>query len=105
MDCRQNGSSEGNTGGRSGYLFNTSIAGIEDADAILLVGTNPRWEAPLVNARIRKAFLTGGLKVFGIGEQVDLTYDVDWFGQSAKDLEAVLNGGAVADALQPLASQ
>ena len=99
LDCRQNGSSEGNTGGRSGYLFNTSIAGIEDADAILLVGTNPRWEAPLVNARIRKAFLTGGLKVFGIGEQVDLTYDVDWVGQSAKDLEAVLNGGAVADAL------
>ena len=99
LDCRQNGSSEGTTVGRSGYLFNTGIAGIEDADAILLVGTNPRWEAPLVNARIRKTFLTGGLKVFGIGEQVDLTYDVDWVGQSAKDLEAVLNGGAVADAL------
>ena len=46
-----------------GYLFNTTIAGIEQADACLLVGTNPRWEAPLVNARLRKRWLQGGFKV------------------------------------------
>ena len=99
LDCRQNGSAEGDVGGRSGYLFNTTIAGIEEADAILLVGTNPRWEAPLVNARIRKAFLSGGVKVFGIGEPIDLTFDVDWVGNSAKDLETILSGGTVADVL------
>ena len=59
--------------------FNTTIAGIETADAILLVGTNPRWEAPLVNTRIRKA-VRAGAKVFAIGPEVDLTYQVEWLG-------------------------
>ncbi|MEA3014786.1 MAG: NADH-quinone oxidoreductase subunit [Sphingomonadales bacterium] len=59
--------------------FNTTIAGIETADAILLVGTNPRWEAPLVNTRIRKA-ARAGAKVFAIGPEIDLTYKVAWLG-------------------------
>ena len=59
--------------------FNTTIAGIETADVILLVGTNPRWEAPLVNTRIRKA-VRRGAKVFAIGPEVDLTYKVEWLG-------------------------
>ncbi|HYN46118.1 MAG TPA: molybdopterin-dependent oxidoreductase, partial [Allosphingosinicella sp.] len=59
--------------------FNTTIAGIETADAILLVGTNPRWEASLVNTRIRKA-VRRGAKVFAIGPEVDLTYRVEWLG-------------------------
>ena len=59
--------------------FNTSIAGAEKADAILLVGTNLRWEAPLVNTRIRKA-IKKGAKVFAIGPEVDLTYKVEWLG-------------------------
>jgi NADH-quinone oxidoreductase subunit G len=59
--------------------FNTTIAGIEDADAILLVGTNLRWEAPLVNTRVRKA-IKKGAKVFAIGPEVDLTYKVHWLG-------------------------
>jgi len=62
--------------------FNTTIAGIEDADAILLVGTNPRWEAPLVNTRIRKA-MKAGAKVFVIGPEIDLTYPVTWLGDDA----------------------
>jgi NADH-quinone oxidoreductase subunit G len=62
--------------------FNSTIAGIEEADAILLVGTNPRWEAPLVNTRIRKA-IKKGAKVFGIGPEVDLTYPVTWLGNDA----------------------
>jgi NADH-quinone oxidoreductase subunit G len=59
--------------------FNTTIAGIEEADAILLIGTNPRVEAPLVNTRIRKA-VRRGAKVFAIGPETDLTYKVEWLG-------------------------
>ena len=59
--------------------FNTTIAGIETADAILLVGTNPRWEAALVNTRIRKA-VRAGAKVFAVGPEVALTYEVEWLG-------------------------
>lgn len=59
--------------------FNTTIAGVEDADAILLVGSNLRWEAPLINTRIRKA-IKRGARVFAIGPQVDLTYKVEWLG-------------------------
>lgn len=59
--------------------FNTTIAGVEQADAILLVGTNLRWEAPLVNTRIRKA-IKKGAKVYAIGPETDLTYKVEWLG-------------------------
>ncbi|NJR77441.1 NADH-quinone oxidoreductase subunit NuoG [Sphingomonas corticis] len=59
--------------------FNTTIAGIERADAILLVGTNLRWEAPLVNTRIRKA-IKRGARVFAIGAETELTYKVTWLG-------------------------
>jgi NADH-quinone oxidoreductase subunit G len=59
--------------------FNTTIAGIETADAILIVGSNVRWEAPLVNTRIRKA-MKAGAKIFAIGPEIDLTYQVQWLG-------------------------
>jgi NADH-quinone oxidoreductase subunit G len=76
--------------------FNTTIAGIETADVILLVGTNPRWEASLVNTRIRKA-VRGGARVFAIGPEVDLTYKAEWLGD---DLALVSNlPKAAADAL------
>ena len=64
-------------GVRASYLFNSTIAGIATTDAVLLVGANPRWEAPLVNTRLRKAVKTGA-KVFAIGDPVDLTYPVTW---------------------------
>ncbi|MFZ5746062.1 MAG: NADH-quinone oxidoreductase subunit NuoG [Pseudomonadota bacterium] len=60
--------------------FNPTIAGVEQADAILLVGTNLRWEASLINTRVRKAVRKGGAKVFAIGPEVDLTYQVEWLG-------------------------
>ena len=66
--------------------FNTTIAGTEQADAILLVGTNLRWEAPLVNTRVRKA-IKKGAKVFAIGPETDLTYKVEWLGD---DLALIL---------------
>ncbi|VWX56763.1 NADH-quinone oxidoreductase subunit NuoG [Sphingorhabdus sp. 109] len=60
--------------------FNSTIAGIEEADVILLVSTNPRWEASLVNTRIRKAVRQRGAKVYGIGPEADQTYPVEWLG-------------------------
>ncbi len=91
MDCRQDGALY-DVSQRVGYTFNTTIAGIEKADAILLVGTNPRLEASLVNARIRKRWLRGGLKVGVIGEQVDLTYPVNHLGVSPLVLDEILHG-------------
>jgi len=85
IDCRQDGSVLGH-GARQSYLFNTTIAGVEDADVILLIGTNPRHEAPLVNTRIRKAWVAGGTEIGVIGEAADLTYDYDHVGTSAADI-------------------
>ena len=82
-DCRQDGAAIGG-GAREGYLFNSSIQGIENADAILLVGANPRVEAPLLNARIRKAWLKGGTEVGVIGQNVDLTYSYTYLGEGSK---------------------
>ena len=76
--------------------FNTTIAGAERADAVLLVGTNLRWEAPLVNTRIRKA-IKRGAKVFAIGPETDLTYKVEWLGDDLSVLGALPDH--VADAL------
>jgi NADH-quinone oxidoreductase subunit G len=78
--------------------FNTTIAGIEEADVILLVSTNPRWEASLVNTRIRKAVRQGGAKVFGIGPEADQTYPVEWLGDDMGLLAKLPN--AVKDALE-----
>jgi len=79
LDCRQDGAAL-DAARRDFYIFNTSIAGIEEADAILLIGTNPRKEAPVLNARIRKRWFAGGCKIGLIGEAVDLTYDVTILG-------------------------
>nr|XP_056717451.1 NADH-ubiquinone oxidoreductase 75 kDa subunit, mitochondrial [Euleptes europaea] len=67
---------------RSNYLLNTTIAGVEEADVLLLVGTNPRFEAPLFNARIRKSWLHNELQVALVGSPVDLTYSYDHLGDS-----------------------
>jgi NADH-quinone oxidoreductase subunit G len=91
LDCRQDGTQIG-TGPRQGYLFNTTISGIESADALLLVGTDPRWEAPLVNARIRKTWLRGGLKIARLGPARDLTYAVEELGSNAATLNAIAAG-------------
>ncbi|KAM5229355.1 NADH-ubiquinone oxidoreductase 75 kDa subunit, mitochondrial isoform 1-T1 [Ctenodactylus gundi] len=77
---------------RSNYLLNTTIAGVEEADVILLVGTNPRFEAPLFNARIRKSWLHNDLKVALIGSPVDLTYRYDHLGDSPKILQDIASG-------------
>jgi NADH-quinone oxidoreductase subunit G len=67
----------------SAVAFNSTIAGIEGADAVLLIGANPRWEAPLVNTRLRKATRKGA-RIFGIGPEVDLGMRVQWIGNDLK---------------------
>ncbi|OYQ33398.1 NADH-quinone oxidoreductase subunit G [Niveispirillum lacus] len=92
LDCRQDGASF-DASNRAGYIFNSGIAGIENADVVLLIGTNPRWEAPLVNSRIRKTYLTGKLKkVAVIGQNIDLTYPTEWLGNAGSILTDLANG-------------
>ncbi len=88
LDCRQDGMALGG-GARESWLFNSTIAGIEDADVVLLVGCNPRVEAPVLNARLRKRWVAGALKVGVIGEAVDLTYGHDHLGADAKALSGL----------------
>jgi NADH-quinone oxidoreductase subunit G len=97
LDCRQDGAKIGLTGDgrkapRQAYLFNSTIAGVDAADAILLVGANPRWDAPVLNARIRKAWLAGGVKVANIGPAVDLTYPVEQLGTGMTVLANIADG-------------
>jgi NADH-quinone oxidoreductase subunit G len=101
IDCRQDGTSLGEHGGRAGYLFNSTIAGIEEADAILLIGTNPRLEAPVLNARIRKRVARGGCIVGVIGEKADLTYKYHHMGAGPETL-ATLVDHPMAKAQKPM---
>src|SRR5262249_3670228 len=89
LDCRQDGGKLG-PDCRAGYLFNTTIAGGERADACLLIGTNPRWEAPLVNARLRKRYLGGGFRIAALGPELDLTYPVEMLGNGGDVLNKLL---------------
>uniref|UniRef100_A0A1A8R455 NADH-ubiquinone oxidoreductase 75 kDa subunit, mitochondrial n=1 Tax=Nothobranchius rachovii TaxID=451742 RepID=A0A1A8R455_9TELE len=77
---------------RSNYLLNTRIAGIEESDLLLLVGTNPRYEAPLFNARVRKSWLHNELRVAMVGHQVDLTYTYDHLGEETSVLKELADG-------------
>ena len=85
LDCRQDGARIGG-GAREEYLFNATLAGVDEADAILLIGANPKLEAPLLNARIRRAWLSRGVPVGVIGEAPNLGYDHDYL---APGLDAV----------------
>jgi NADH-quinone oxidoreductase subunit G len=84
-DCRQDGVALGE-GPRESWLFNSSLQGIEKADYVLLVGVNPRTEAPLLNTRLRKIWLSGHAEIGLIGEQADLTYSYAYLGAGSKTL-------------------
>ena len=104
LDCRQDGSALGG-GAREGWLFNSTIAGIEQADVVLLVGANPRLEAPLINTRLRKRWYAGKLKIGVIGERNDLTYPYDYLGAGPGSLSQLTDGkGIFAEALKGAAN-
>lgn len=73
-------------GGRGSYIFNPTIAGIDQADALLIIGSHPRKEAAVLNARIRKRWRSGGLKVGLIGAKADFTYPHDYLGAGTETL-------------------
>ena len=91
VDCRQNGAKL-QAGLRASYLFNTTIAGIERADACLIIGSNPRIEAPIINARLRKRAGAGDFPVGVIGENVDLTYRFQHLGVGASTVKEISEG-------------
>src|SRR5258708_6874307 len=78
--------------GRASYIFNPTIAGIDQADALLIVGSNPRKEAAVFNARIRKRWRTGQLKIGVIGAKADLTYEYDYLGAGTDSLSDLAAG-------------
>ena len=91
IDCRQDGAKlEG--GPRGSYIFNPGIRGIDQADAILLIGTDPRREAPVLNARIRKRYLHRPCTIASIGPLADLTYPVERLGAGPATLRELVDG-------------
>jgi NADH-quinone oxidoreductase subunit G len=99
IDARQDGAALDPAWGRASYLFNATIAGIERADALLIVGSNPRREAAVLNARIRKRWRAGNFPIGLIGEKADLTYTYDYLGAGAESL-ANLGKSKFAEALK-----
>jgi len=107
LDCRQDGAALDAGGARCGWLFNSGFAGIEGADALLIVGANPRLEAAVVNARIRKRWLQGHFPVGLIGAQAELTYGYDYLGAGPQTLADIADGKhpfakTLADAERPM---
>jgi NADH-quinone oxidoreductase subunit G len=91
IDCRQDGARL-EVGVRGGYIFNPGVHGIDRADAILLIGSNPRWESPVLNARIRKRYVAGKCAIASIGPSVDLTYPVERLGAGPATLRELADG-------------
>jgi len=91
IDCRQDASALDPKFGRASYIFNPTIAGIDQADGLMIVGCNPRKEAPVLNARIRKRWRAGGLKIGLIGEKADLTYDYAYLGAGPETLASFVD--------------
>jgi NADH-quinone oxidoreductase subunit G len=91
IDCRQDGAKL-DASVRASYLFNSTAAGIEECDALLIIGSNPKKESPVLNARIRKRYLRGGLKVARIGHKSDLTYKYEDLGSSPAVLKDIAAG-------------
>ena len=80
-----------NSSNRSNYIFNSKITGIEDSDLIILIGTNPRYEATILNSRIRKSYLNNNIDIFSIGNVGDLTYPYTPLDNSTKVINEIIN--------------
>jgi NADH-quinone oxidoreductase subunit G len=99
LDCRQDGAAIDASRGDY-FRFNAGIAAIDEADAILVIGSDLRREAPVLNARIRKRWSLGKLKVASIGPRFDFTYPVQALGEGPEALTALLAGEGFAEALK-----
>jgi NADH-quinone oxidoreductase subunit G len=95
MDCREPGSVLDPSKGRASYIFNSTIDGIEDADAIMLIGTNPRIEATILNARIRKRYKAGDCQIGVVGEPADLRYEFAHLGDGPEALKQFADYGKI----------
>ena len=101
IDCRQDGAALDPKYGRASYIFNPTIEGIERADAVLIIGANPRFEASVLNARIRKRWRAGNLPVGVIGDVGDTRYDYQKLGAGAETLASLADGqGSFFEVLQ-----
>ncbi|MBU2533979.1 MAG: NADH-quinone oxidoreductase subunit NuoG [Alphaproteobacteria bacterium] len=92
LDCRADGEALTASHGRAGYVFNTTIAAIDNADAMLLIGANPRLEASVINARIRQHWRNSDLRIGYVGPATDLGYDYEHLGETADVLSGLLDG-------------
>ncbi|NTF31577.1 NADH-quinone oxidoreductase subunit NuoG [Rhizobium skierniewicense] len=92
VDCRQDGAALDPSLGRASYLFNATIEGIEHADALLIIGSNPRYEASVLNARIRKRWRRGGFPIAVIGEASELRYEYEYLGSGTDTLSDLASG-------------
>ena len=92
IDCRQDGTKLNPANGRASYIFNPTIEGIEDADALLIIGANPRFEASVLNARIRKRWRMGNFPIGVVGDIGDLRYDAERLGGGAETLQQLVAG-------------
>ena len=80
-----------NSSSRNNYIFNSKISGIEDADLIVLIGSNPRYEATILNSRIRKTFINKNIKVYSLGAVGDITYPYTVLENSTKTIKDIIN--------------
>ncbi len=91
LDCRTDHIFVDNTS-KSNYIFNPTINGIEESDLVLMIGANPRYEATILNSRIRKSFLNNNLQVFSYGNVGDLTYPYKILSNDTAEILALING-------------
>jgi NADH-quinone oxidoreductase subunit G len=91
IDCRQDGSKLNPRFGRASYLFNSTIAGIDEADAIMIIGSNPRVESPVLNARLRKRWTKGGVLMGVVGERADITFPYTYLGAGPQSLSQFID--------------
>jgi NADH-quinone oxidoreductase subunit G len=106
LDGRQDGAKL-DASRRDFYLFNAGVAGIEEADALLIIGSNPRHESPVLNARIRKRYLAGQFPIGVVGSRADLTYPAAFLGDAPSVLTGLHDGShdfarALQDAAKPM---
>ncbi|MBD8891085.1 NADH-quinone oxidoreductase subunit NuoG [Roseibium litorale] len=103
IDSRYPGSALHPKHGRASYLFNSTVQGIDEADAILLIGTNPRLESPVLNARLRKRWTRGDIKIGLIGQNADLTYPVTYLGAGPESVQSLIGDASIlAGAKKPM---